>query len=101
MSTISVYAFETHGDESATEWTTQDFQEAVDYARENGYSLIEREYEYTDSTLVEDFRPGHALDGSFINDHVCGVDADDPTNPRFFGGPDVGFSDEPGESYEP
>lgn len=71
MSTLSVYAFETHGDESATDWTTMVYQEAEEYAKANGYSIIEREYEYSDSSLVADHRPGHALDGTTVNDHEC------------------------------
>lgn len=71
MSTISVYAFETHGDESATEYTTQSYSEAEEYAKANGYSIIEREYEYTDSSLVADFREGHDSDGLPVEGHVC------------------------------
>lgn len=64
MSELQVYAFETDGDESATDWTTMDFAEAREYARRFGYSIIARTYEYADSELVEDHRPGHNLDGT-------------------------------------
>jgi len=66
MSEIIVYAFEEGDDESATEWTTVDYNEAREYAAGNGYSLIARTYEYTDSELIEDYRPGHALDGTLL-----------------------------------
>lgn len=68
MSEISVYAFEDEDDEPETEWTTQSFQEAQEYARKNRTSIIERTYEYSDSALVEDYREGHALDGTKIED---------------------------------
>jgi hypothetical protein len=68
MSSIDVYAFEGEDGESATEWTTFDLAEAREYAQANGYALIAREYEYSDSSLVEDYRPGHALDGTPLED---------------------------------
>lgn len=81
MSSISVYAFETHGDETATEWTTQNYAEAEAYAKENGYSIIEREYEYSDSSLVADFREGHDSTGEPVDGHVCGEDEEEPRAP--------------------
>lgn len=71
MSTLSVYCFETHGDEPATEWTTMVYAEAEAYAKEYGYSIIEREYEYSDSSLVADYREGHASDGTALDGHDC------------------------------
>lgn len=72
MSSLYQYAFESHGDEPATEWTTQVYSEAEEYAKANGYSIIEREFEYTDSLLIADFRPGHDEDGLPVDGHVCG-----------------------------
>lgn len=55
MSTIEVYAFEDKDGESASDWTTQDVREAREFAAQHRYKLIARQYEYTDSELVEDF----------------------------------------------
>ena len=70
MSTISVYAFlaEGSGDYEYESWTTQVFSEAQEYAKQYSYAIIELEYEYSDSTLIEDYRPGHALDGTPLDD---------------------------------
>lgn len=61
---IEVYAFEGENGEPASDWTTQDADEAREYAQRNGYALIARQYEYADSELVADYRPGHRLDGT-------------------------------------
>lgn len=61
---ITVYAFETEGDRLAVDWTTMDVNEARLFARKHGYSLIARTYEYADSELIEDYRPGHNFDGT-------------------------------------
>lgn len=63
-----VYAFETEGDAPATDFTTMDYLEAKAYASEHGYSLIARHFEYADSELIEDYRPGHALDGTPLDE---------------------------------
>lgn len=68
MSEITVYAFEEGDDQSATDWTTFSITEAREYAQEHGYSMIARTYEYADSELVEDYRPGHQLDGTPMPD---------------------------------
>jgi len=72
VSTISVYAFldEDAGDGEYESWTTQNFTEAQEYAKQYGYAIIELEYEYSDSSLIEDYRPGHALDGTVIEPDV-------------------------------
>lgn len=72
MNTVSVYAFldKDAGDGEFEGWTTQDFREAQEYARQYGFAIIELEYEYSDSSLIEDYRPGHALDGTPIEDEV-------------------------------
>lgn len=71
MSTLSVYAFETHNDEEASEWTTMVYSEAEEYAKRYGYSIIEREYEYSDSSLVADYRRGHDSMGFPVDGHDC------------------------------
>jgi hypothetical protein len=65
---ITVYTFETENDEVATDYETQSLEEAHVFAKENGYSLIANEYELADSELIEDYRPGHNLDGTKIED---------------------------------
>jgi hypothetical protein len=52
---IEVYAFEDKNGESVTDWTTQDIREAREYAQENKCVLVARQYEYTDSEVVEDY----------------------------------------------
>lgn len=69
MSTISVYAFEDNDDEPATEWTTMVYAEAEEYAKQYGYSIIEREYEYADSTLVADYRTKDAGQDDGLETH--------------------------------
>jgi len=67
---IEVYTFEGTDDEPASDWSTQDVEEARDYAKEYGYALIANSYVWEDSDLVEDHRPGHALDGTLIEELV-------------------------------
>lgn len=71
MSEITVYAFETEGDQPASDFTTMSVTEAREYAKANGYSLIARTFEYTDSELIEDYRPGHNVDGTPVEDGVA------------------------------
>ena len=66
--TITVYTFETENDEVATDYETQNLEEARVFAKENGYSLIANEYEWTDAELIEDYRPGHNFDGTKLED---------------------------------
>lgn len=70
MSTISVYAFldESAEDGEYDEYTTQDYREAEEYAKANECAVIELEYEFSDSSLVVDYRPGHAKDGTLIEE---------------------------------
>jgi hypothetical protein len=54
--TIIVYTFERKGEgKGGFGFTTQDYQEAECYARENRLLLIENEFEWADSGLVRDF----------------------------------------------
>lgn len=55
MYEIEVYAFEDSAGECASDWTTQDINEAKKFAAEHGYRLIARTYEYTDSELIEGY----------------------------------------------
>lgn len=55
MSEITVYAFEDRHEQSASDWTTQDYREALDYARQHKYRLIARTFTYDDSEMVDDF----------------------------------------------
>jgi hypothetical protein len=54
--TIEVYAFE-GADGEEHDWTTQDYGEAKAYAQQHRLALIARQFDYTDSELVEDYRP--------------------------------------------
>lgn len=53
---IEVYAF-ADSDGNPVEFTTRDYREAESYARQNGLALIARQYEYTDSEMIADYRP--------------------------------------------
>lgn len=68
MSTVSVYAFLSGDAEGADydSYTTQVWAEALEYGKDNKAAIIELEYEFSDSQLVFDFRPGHAIDGTPI-----------------------------------
>lgn len=61
---IIVYAFESEGDKPASDYRTQSIDEARSVAKSNGWSIVANEYEWADSELVEDYRPGHNLDGT-------------------------------------
>jgi len=53
---IEVYTFEDkEGNES--DYSTQDYQEAEEYAKEYGYMIIANIYEWQDSELVKDYTP--------------------------------------------
>lgn len=54
--TIEVYTFETDGDAPASDYRTQDINEARQYARQHRFSLIANQYEWADSELLEDYR---------------------------------------------
>lgn len=59
MATIEVYGFENAAGEATESFTTQDISEAREYARKNRLRVIAYEYEYADSSLVEDYtEPG-------------------------------------------
>ena len=69
MATIEMYGFEDEDGETVGHgWMSFDIQEAREYARSNRLALIAYEYEYADSSLVEDYRPGHALDGTSLEE---------------------------------
>lgn len=74
MSQIEVYAFENADGESATDWTTQDIDEAKTYAREHKFKLIARIYEYADSELVED-NTDEELEGEDLDYDYPALDA--------------------------
>jgi len=52
----------------ATDYETQDLEEARQFAKSHGYSLIANEYEWTDAELLADYRPGHNFDGTKLED---------------------------------
>lgn len=54
MATIEVYAFE-DADGNADTYTTQDIDEAREYAKKNRRRLIARTFEYSDSEMIEDY----------------------------------------------
>ena len=60
---ITVYTFE--ADEGpGSDFSTQDADEARQYAYDHDLALIANEFEWSDSELVVDFRPGHNPDGT-------------------------------------
>jgi TPP-dependent pyruvate/acetoin dehydrogenase alpha subunit len=73
---ISVYTFE-DDDGNEVMWTTQSYAEAEDYARRNGYLLIERQYEYSDSDYLADYRSAEAQRAHPVAG-LSDEDADDP-----------------------
>jgi hypothetical protein len=54
---IEIYCFEDADGNSVDYFTTQNIEAARRYAIDNGYALIARMFEYSDSELVEDYRP--------------------------------------------
>ena len=60
---MTVYTFEVPADSGRAmdypdeELWTLDYKEADAYAREKGYLLIENEYEWQDSSMLEDYTP--------------------------------------------
>lgn len=61
MSVLHVYTFEdgNKGDETGTadSFTTMDYDEAKERARQYGFALVSNNYEWQDSELLEDNRP--------------------------------------------
>ena len=61
MSTVTLYSFTsgTHGgpDDGGDTFTTFDYTEARDRAKRYEMGVIANEYEFSDSELVDDFRP--------------------------------------------
>jgi hypothetical protein len=55
--TIEVYCFEDADGNAVDYFTTQDIEGARRYAIQNGYAIIARTFEFSDSELVEDYRP--------------------------------------------
>ena len=64
---ITVYTFE---DEEGIEVgvTSANWPEAQEYAKQSQLAAIANTYEWDDSELVEDYRPGHALDGTKLEE---------------------------------
>lgn len=54
---ISVYTFEDRYGVSFTDWHTQNYAEARAYAEQYRLRLIENEYVWEDSQLLEDYSP--------------------------------------------
>jgi len=55
VSEIFVYTFEMSEGQDAGSWSTQDYQEAQDYARKHGLRVISNTYEWQDSELLDDY----------------------------------------------
>ena len=57
--TLYAFASGSQGDQTdeTDTFTTFDYQEAMDRARKYHMALIAHEYEWSDSELLEDFRP--------------------------------------------
>jgi hypothetical protein len=60
--TISLYTFYDETDTEDT-YSTQNYAEADDYARRYARALVAQEYEWADSELIKDYRPGRRADG--------------------------------------
>ena len=54
--TITVYSFEDAAGNDMG-WTTQDYREAKRHAAEFNLAVIANKFEFSDSELVDDFRP--------------------------------------------
>ena len=57
VSEIEVYTFEDGEDEPVGDCSIYVYSEAKAYARKHGLAVIANTYEWTDSELVDDFRP--------------------------------------------
>ncbi len=55
MLSVEIYAFEKADGNPETDWTTQNFQEAENYARDNQCRLVARTYEYIDTDVIADY----------------------------------------------
>lgn len=77
MSVISVYRFIDSKGQDAGDWQTQDFREADDYARKHGYSIMEDQYEYSDSTLVREANYAQVNEVGGAASEVVEFDSDD------------------------
>lgn len=69
MATVTLYTFEggargSRGDDGDT-YSTFDYEEAKARARQYGLAVVANEYEWSDSELLEDFRPAAADDDDF------------------------------------
>lgn len=56
MATIEVYTFIDNDDNVFGTFETQNVEEAKDYASRNLLAIVAEEYEYSDSSLVHDYR---------------------------------------------
>lgn len=64
---IEVYAFEDREGNSITDWTTQNINEAREFAIHNHCRLIARIFEYADSELVETYAENDPVPGDRTN----------------------------------
>jgi hypothetical protein len=55
MSSLDIYTLE--GEDADEQFSTQDYHEAQQEARDRGCKLICNEYEFSDSYMVDDFTP--------------------------------------------
>ena len=60
---IEVYVFEDKEGNSVCDWTTQDIEEARQFAREEKCRIIARIFEFSDSELVESYINGDDIYG--------------------------------------
>lgn len=56
MADISVYSFVDDEGEDESTYTTQDYQEAKEYASKYGLLIMENVYEWTEAIPLDDFR---------------------------------------------
>lgn len=62
MSEIEVYTFEDGDDEPVGDCPIYVYSEAKAYARKHGLAVIANTYEWTDSELVDDYRPARCAE---------------------------------------
>ena len=72
MSTITRYVVTQDPDNWGDEYQYDDPREARELAMRTGACLLEVEYEYSDTSLAEDFGPVHSLVGT--EDPLCGAE---------------------------
>ena len=58
MATLTEYVNVGEDGDPVDSWVTSDYQEAKERARQNGWAVVAYEYEFSDTELLDDYRPG-------------------------------------------